>query len=390
MKALCWYGTNDVRVERVPDPRILNPRDAIVKVTLTAICGSDLHLLDGFIPKMKRGDILGHEFMGEVVDVGPENKKLKVGDRVVVPFTIACGRCYFCERQLWSACDNSNPNAWMLEELYGFSGSGLFGYSHMFGGYSGGQAEYARVPFADVGPIKVPDGVSDEQVLFLSDILPTGWQAALRGDIQPGDTVAVWGCGPVGYFAIQSAWLQGAGRVIAIDRFPERLALARDVGKAEVINYDETDDLTELLKQMTGGEGPNVCIDAVGMEAHGHGFLAKSDKIKQTLRLEMDRPTVVRHAIQSAAKGGRVSLIGVYGGMIDKFPLGAFFGKGLRMAAGQCDVQRFLPDLLQRVLNGDFDTTSLISHRVGLDDAPHMYEIFAEKKDGCTKVVMRP
>jgi len=391
MRAVTWQGTRKLSVDTVPDPEIVQQGDVVLKISATAICGSDLHLYDHYIASMQKGDILGHEFMGEVVEVGRDVKKLKVGDRVVVPFPIACGRCWYCQQGLFGACDNSNPNAEMFEAMYGATaGAGIFGYSHMFGGYSGGQAEYARVPYADVGPIKVPDGVSDDQVLFLSDILPTGWQAAQRGEIKPGDTVAVWGCGPVGYFAIQSAYLQGAARVIAIDRFPERLALARDVGKAEVINYDETDDLIELLKQMTGGEGPNVCIDAVGMEAHGHGLLAASDKVKQTLRLEMDRPTVVRQAIQAAAKGGRVSLIGVYGGMIDKFPLGAFFGKGLRMAAGQCDVQRFLPDLLQRVLNGDFDTTSVISHRVGLDDAPHMYEIFAEKKDGCTKVVMRP
>jgi threonine dehydrogenase-like Zn-dependent dehydrogenase len=391
MRAVTWQGTREMRVDTVPDPEIVNQGDVVVKVSATAICGSDLHLYNHFITTMQKGDILGHEFMGEVVEVGRDVKKLKKGDRVVVPFPIACGRCWFCKQGLFGACDNSNPNGEMVEALYGASaGSAIYGYSHLYGGYSGGQAEYVRVPFADVGPIKVPDGVSDEQVLFLSDILPTGWQAAERGEIKPGDTVAVWGCGPVGYFSIQSAYLQGAARVIAIDRFPERLALARDVCKAEVINYEETDDLVELLKQMTGGRGPDVCIDAVGLEAHGHGFLAMSDKVKQTLRLEMDRPTAVRQAIQSAAKGGRVSIIGIYGGLIDKFPLGSFVGKGLKMAAGQCDVQRFLPDLLQRVLNGDFDMTSLISHRLTLEEAPNAYKIFSDKKDNCTKVVMRP
>jgi threonine dehydrogenase-like Zn-dependent dehydrogenase len=390
MKAVTWQGTRKMSVDTVPDPEIVQQSDVVVKVSATAICGSDLHLYNHYVTTMQKGDILGHEFMGEVVEVGRSVSRLKVGDRVVVPFPIACGRCYFCKQGIFGACDNSNPNAEIAEGLYGEAGAGIFGYSHLYGGYSGGQAEYVRVPFADVGPIKVPDGVSDEEVLFLSDILPTGWQAAKRGEIKPGDTVAVWGCGPVGYFSIQSAYLQGADRVIAIDRFPERLALARDVCKAEVINYEETDDLVELLKQMTGGRGPDVCIDAVGLEAHGHDFLSKSDKVKQTLRLEMDRPTAVRQTIQAAAKGGRVSIIGVYGGLIDKFPLGAFFGKGLKMAAGQCDVQQFMPDLLERVLNGDFDTTSLISHRLTLADAPDAYRMFCNKEDGCTKVVMRP
>ncbi|MDQ2667581.1 MAG: glutathione-dependent formaldehyde dehydrogenase [Gemmatimonadota bacterium] len=391
MRAVTWQGTRDMSVESVPDPEIVQQSDVVVKVSATAICGSDLHLYNLYITTMQKGDILGHEFMGEVVEVGRDVKKLKKGDRVVVPFPISCGRCWYCKQGLFGACDNSNPNAELVEGLYGATaGAAIFGYSHLYGGYSGGQAEYARVPFADVGPIKIPDGVSDEQVLFLSDILPTGWQAAKRGEIKEGDTVAVWGCGPVGYFAIQSAYVQGAARVIAIDRFPERLALARDVGKAEVIDYEQTDDLVELLKQMTGGKGPDVCIDAVGLEAHGHGFLARSDRVKQALRLEMDRPTVIRQSIQAAAKGGRVSIIGVYGGLMDKFPIGAFFGKGLKMAAGQCDVQQFLPELLERVLKGEFDMTSLISHRVSLEDAPDAYRIFCDKKDGCTKVVMRP
>ena len=390
MRAVCWEGKEKIRVETVPDPVVLNPRDAIIKVTTTAICGSDLHLYDGYIPTMQKGDVLGHEFMGEVVEVGKGIRRLKLGDRVVVPFPIACGRCWYCRNGIFSCCDNSNPNAELTEGLYGAAAAGIFGYSHMYGGYAGGQAEYVRVPFADVGPIKVPEGVGDDHVLFLSDILPTGWQAALRGDIRDGDTVAVWGCGPVGYFTIQSAFAQGAERVIAIDRIPERLALAREVCKAEVVNYEATEDLVELLKQMTGGRGPDVCIDAVGLEAHGQDLLSRSDKLKQTLRLEMDRPTVVRQTIQAAAKGGRVSLIGVYGGVIDKFPIGAFFGKGLSMRAGQCDVQQFLPDLLERVLSGEFDMTSIISHHLTLEDAPHGYEIFAEKREGCTKVVMRP
>jgi threonine dehydrogenase-like Zn-dependent dehydrogenase len=391
MRAVTWQGTRKMSVETVPDPEIVQQSDVVVKVSATAICGSDLHLYNHYVTTMQKGDVLGHEFMGEVVEVGRDVKRLRMGDRVVVPFPIACGKCHFCKAGVFAACDNSNPNGEIPEGLYGAqAGAGIFGYSHMYGGYSGGQAEYVRVPYADVGPLKVPDGVSDEQVLFLSDILPTGWQAAKRGEIEPGDTVAVWGCGPVGYFCIQSAYLQGADRVIAIDRFPERLALARDVCKAEVINYEETDDLVELLKEMTGGRGPDVCIDAVGLEAHGHDFLSMSDKVKQTLRLEMDRPTAVRQTIQAAAKGGRVSIIGVYGGLIDKFPLGAFFAKGLRMAAGQCDVQQFMPDLLRRVLNGDFDMTSLISHRLTLDDAPDAYRMFCNKEDGCTKVVLKP
>jgi len=389
VKALCWYGTNDVRVERVPDPRILNPRDAIVKITLTAICGSDLHLLDGFIPTMKRGDILGHEFMGEVVDVGPENKKLKVGDRVVVPFTIACGRCYFCERQLWSACDNSNPNAWMLEELYGFSGSGLFGYSHMMGGYAGGQAEYVRVPFADVGPYKVPDGLSDEQVLFLTDIFPTGYMAAENCSITPGDTVAVWGCGPVGQFCIASAWLLGAGRVIAIDREPERLQMAAARNKAEVIDLTQA-DVYEKLKDMTGGRGPDACIDAVGMEAHGNTIGDWYDKAKTATLMATDRLGALRQAIHCCRKGGTVSIPGVYGGLLDKVPMGAAFGKGLTLKMGQTHVHRYLPLLMQRIERGEIDPSFVITHRLRLEQAPDAYRTFRDKKDGCIKVVLRP
>jgi threonine dehydrogenase-like Zn-dependent dehydrogenase len=389
MKALCWYGTNDVRISRVPDPQIINPRDAIIKVTLTAICGSDLHLLDGFIPTLKRGDILGHEFMGVVVAVGSETGTLKIGDRVVVPFTIACGRCFFCERQLWSACDNSNPNAWMLEELYGYSGSGLFGYSHMMGGYAGGQAEYVRVPFADVGPIKVPDGLSDEQVLFLSDIYPTGYMAAENCNITPGDTVAVWGCGPVGQFAIRSAWMLGAGRVIAIDRVPERLMLAADKGKAEVIDLSVLDAF-EALRDASGGRGPDACIDAVGMEAHFATADDWYDRVKTATFLATDRASALRQAIHACRKGGTVSIPGVYGGFIDKVPLGAAFGKGLTLKMGQTHVHRYLPSLLDRIARGEIDPSFVITHRVPLEDAPAAYRTFRDKEDGCIKVVLKP
>jgi threonine dehydrogenase-like Zn-dependent dehydrogenase len=389
MKALCWYGTDDVRIARVPDPEILNPRDAIVKVTLTAICGSDLHLLDGFIPTMKRGDILGHEFMGEVVDLGPEVKNLRRGDRVIVPFTIACGRCFFCERGLWSACDNSNPNAWMLEELYGFAGSGLFGYSHMMGGYAGGQAEYVRVPFADVGPFKVPDGIPDERVLFLTDIFPTGYMAAENGDITPGDTVAVWGCGPVGQMCIRSAWLFGAGRVIAIDREPERLQMAAACGKAEVIDLTAT-NVYDALKDMTGGRGPDTCIEAVGLEAHGATIDDWYDRAKTSTMMATDRLSALRQAIHCCRKGGTVSIPGVYGGFLDKMPMGAAFGKGLTLKMGQTHVHRYLPRLMDYITRGEVNPTFVITHRARLDDAPQMYRTFRDKKDGCIKVVLKP
>jgi threonine dehydrogenase-like Zn-dependent dehydrogenase len=389
MKAACWYGKEDIRVEQVPDPQILNPRDAIVKVTTTAICGSDLHLYDGYIPTMERGDILGHEFMGEVVEVGRGNDRLKVGDRVVVPFTIACGHCFFCHKQLWSLCDNSNPNAWMAEKLAGYSGSGLFGYSHIYGGYAGGQAEYARVPFSDIGPIKVPESLSDEQVLFLSDIFPTGYMAAENCDIQPGDTVAIWGCGPVGQFAIKSAWLLGAERVIAIDRVPERLAMARTHGKAEVLNYEEV-DIPEALRAMTGGQGPDSCIDAVGLEAHGTTLDAWYDSVKTSMYMATDRPHALRQAINVCRKGGTVSIPGVYGGFLDKFPLGAAFAKGLTLKMGQTHMHRYLPLLLGRIERGEIDPSFVITHRVSLDDAPEMYRTFRDKQDDCIKVVMKP
>jgi threonine dehydrogenase-like Zn-dependent dehydrogenase len=388
MKALCWHGANDVRVDNVPDPKIINPRDAIVEITSTAICGSDLHLYNGFIPTMQSGDIMGHEFMGEVVELGSQVKNLKKGDRVVIPFTISCGSCFFCNQDLWSLCDNSNPNAALAEKIYGHSPAGLFGYSHLTGGYAGGQAEYVRVPFADVGPLKIPDGLSDEQVLFLTDIFPTGYMAAENCNIQPGDTVGIWGCGPVGQFAIRSAFMLGADRVIAIDRIPERLQMAAAAG-AEIINYEEM-DAGEAVTEMTGGRGPDACIDAVGMEAHGTGLDALYDKAKQAVRLESDRPTALRQVILACRKGGTVSIPGVYGGFVDKVPLGAAFNKGLTMKMGQTHVQRYLQPLLDRVQKGEIDPSFVITHRMKLDEAPHAYEIFKQKKDNCIKVVLTP
>ncbi|MGE5111050.1 MAG: zinc-dependent alcohol dehydrogenase [Acidobacteriaceae bacterium] len=389
MKALCWFGKKDIRVETVPDPQILNPRDAILRVTRTAICGSDLHLYDGYIPTMEQGDILGHEFMGEVVEIGSEVRKLKVGDKVVVPFTICCGECYFCKNGLWSACDNTNPNAWMLEKMYGQSAAGLFGYSHLYGGYAGGQAQYVRVPMADVGPIKVSNDIPDEKVLFLSDIFPTGYQAAEYCDIKPGHIVAVWGCGPVGQFAIRSAYMLGASHVIAIDRVPERLQLAARAN-AEVLNYEEIPDLIEVLKTITGGRGPDACIDAVGMEAHGHSLDAYMDEAKQKLKLSFDRAMVLRQMLQVCRKGGVVSIPGVYGGFLDKIPMGAAFAKGLTFRMGQTHMVKYLQPLLDRIQNGDIDPSEIISHRVGLNDGPKMYEIFCNKEDHCTKVVLDP
>ncbi|HTM90406.1 MAG TPA: zinc-dependent alcohol dehydrogenase [Terriglobales bacterium] len=389
MKALCWYGKEDVRVETVPDPKVLNPKDAIIEVTRTAICGSDLHLYDGFIPTLEAGDILGHEFMGEVVDTGQEVKKLNRGDKVVVPFTIACGQCFFCKRGLWSACDNTNPNAWMAEKMYGYSGSGLFGYSHMMGGYAGGQAQYVRVPFADVGPLQIPDGVPDDKVLFLSDIFPTGYMAAENCDIKPGDVIAIWGCGPVGQFAIRSALLLGAAKVIAIDRFPERLQLA-ERGGAETLDYSRCDDVVEELKFRTGGRGPDACIDAVGMEAHATSISGLYDEIETRLMLETDRPMVLRQAIQACRKGGTVSIPGVYAGFINKLNFGAAFGKGLTFKMGQTNMHKYMQPLLQKIMDGAIDPSEVISHRVGLRDAPRMYKVFREKQDHCTKVVLDP
>jgi threonine dehydrogenase-like Zn-dependent dehydrogenase len=391
MRAVCWHGKHDMRVENVPDPKILTPRDAIVRVTSTAICGSDLHPYDGYIPTMQRGDIMGHEFMGIVEEVGRGVKNLRRGDRVVVPFPISCGNCYYCQNDQFSLCDNSNPNAAMLEAMVGYSGAALYGYSHLYGGYAGGQAEYVRVPYADVGPLKLENDLPDEKVLFLSDIFPTGYQAAEQCGIQPGDTVAVCGCGPVGQFAIQSAFLLGAGRVIAIDRFPERLAMARDVGGADVINYEsDTDDLVELLKQMTGGRGPDHVIDAVGMESHGHGVYTALEKTKQSLKLQMDRINALRLAIQACGKGGTVSVPGVYIGLVDKFPLGQAFAKGLTLRMGQTHVHRYLKPLLGRIERGEVDPSAIITHPMSLDDAARGYEIFQKKQDNCIKVVMKP
>lgn len=389
MKALCWHGSNDVRVDNVPDPKIEDDRDAVIKVTSTAICGSDLHLYNGFVPSMQEGDVLGHEFMGEVVETGKGVNNLKKGDRVVVPFTIACGNCYFCNKDLWSLCDVSNPNQKMAKENFGHSPSGLFGFSHMLGGFAGGQAEYARIPYADVGPLKVPDGMKDEQVLFLTDIFPTGYMAAENAEIEPGDTVAVWGCGPVGQFAIRSAYMLGAERVIAIDRIPERLKMAKEQSKAEVLNYEEV-NIIEALDEMTNGRGPDRCIDAVGMEAHGTDAMNLVDRAKQTLGVESGRPIALREAIIACRKAGTVSIPGVYGGFVDHVPLGAVMNKALTIKTGQTHVQRYLQPLLERIQNGDIDPSYIITHRLNLEDAPQGYKIFNDKKDDCIKVVLTP
>jgi threonine dehydrogenase-like Zn-dependent dehydrogenase len=388
MRALCWQGIGEVGIEEVPDPSILNPRDAIVKVTASAICGSDLHLYDGYIPTVFRGDILGHEFMGEVVEVGPGVSNLSVGDRVVVPFPISCGNCFFCERELFSLCENSNPNAPFAERLWGHSPAGIFGYSHLLGGYAGGQAEYVRVPFADIGPLQVPSDVSDEQALFLSDILPTGYMAAENCDIEEGDTIAVWGCGPVGLFAIKSAMLLGARRVLAIDRFPERLRKARGIG-AETINYEST-DVPQALNDLTGGRGPDACIDAVGMEAHMHGVIGAYDRVKQALRLSTERPSALRQAITACRNGGTVSVPGVYGGFVDKLPFGSVVNKALTIKSGQTHVHRYMKPLLERIEKGEIDPSFIITHRLSLDEAPQGYEIFRDKMQECVKVVLKP
>lgn len=391
MKAVCWMGPEKMSVETVPDPQILNPRDAIIRITSTCICGSDLHLYDGYVPTMEQGDIMGHEFMGEVVEVGPgvPSNKLKVGDRVVVPFTIACGKCFFCEQQLWSCCDNSNPNYWIAEKMMGSSPSGLFGYTHMMGGYAGGQAQYARVPFADVGPLKIPDGLPDDKVVFLSDIFPTGYMGAENCNIREGDTVAIWGCGPVGQFAIRSAFMFGAERVIAIDRLDYRLKMAQQ-GGAETINSDEVDDVVDVLKGMTAAIGPDSCMDAVGMEAYGHSPLAYIDRAKQVLKLSFDRPTVLRQCIQACRKGGTVSVPGVYVGFVDKIPMGAYVNKALTMKTGQTHMMRYMKPLLDRIEAGDIDPSFVISHRVPITRAPEMYRMFRDKQDHCTKVVLDP
>ncbi|HEU4752782.1 MAG TPA: zinc-dependent alcohol dehydrogenase [Armatimonadota bacterium] len=389
MKANCWMGRTQVSVKDVPDPRILSPRDAIVRITSTAICGSDLHLYDGFIPAMEKGDILGHEFMGEVVEVGREVNNLKPGDRVVVPFPISCGNCGACLAGAYSLCENSNPNAWMAEKLFGHPICGIFGYSHLTGGYAGGQAEYARVPFADIGPLKVPEEVSDEQVLFLSDIFPTGYMGAEMCDIKPGDVIAVWGCGPVGQFAIASAFLLGAERVIAIDRYEYRLRMAREHSGAETLNYEEVDVL-EALGEMTAGRGPDACIDAVGMEAHTVSPMYWLDRAKQAARIETDRPFALREAIMACRSGGTVSVIGVYGGFVDTFPMGSFMNRSLTMRSGQCHVQRYMKPLMERIRKGEIDPSFVITHRMALEDAPRAYDMFAKKQDDCMKVVLKP
>ncbi len=388
MKAVRWHGKRDVRVESVAEPQVVNPRDAVVEVTSTAICGSDLHLYNALIPTMKKGDILGHEFMGRVVDIGSNVERLRVGDRVVVPFNISCGNCQYCARQEFSLCDNSNPNAWMVEKLAGFSCAGMFGYSHMFGGYAGGQAQYVRVPYADVGPLKLPDDLSDERALFLSDIFPTGFMAAENCDIKPGDVVAVWGCGPVGQFAIQSAFMLGAQGVIAIDRVPERLDMARKYSRAEVLNYQDV-DVVNTLKEMTGGRGPDACIDAVGMESHGTTIDAMYDQAAQKMKLETDRSHALREAISACGKGGTISIPGVYSGILDKFPLGVAFTKGLKFRMGQTHCQKYMPRLLEAITSEQIDPTFIITDRITLDDAPEAYAAFTAKKDGCVKVVMQ-
>ena len=388
MKALVFHGKMDVRVENVPDPQILNPGDAIVEITRTAICGSDLHLYHGLMPTMEAGDILGHEFMGEVVEVGSAVKNLRKGDRVVVPFTISCGSCFHCKRDEHSLCDNSNTNPTLAEAAYGFATAGLFGYSHLLGGYAGGQAEFVRVPFADVGCLKVPDSVSDEKALFLSDIFPTGYQAAENAAIREGDSVAVWGCGPVGLFTIKSAQMFDPEKVIAIDGVDERLELARKIG-AVTVDY-RTENPLVRIPELTGGRGADACIDAVGMESHGRGPGAIYDKAKHLLRMQTDRPNVLRQAIQTCRKGGTVSVPGVYGGGIDKLNFGAAFGKGLTFKMGQTHVQKYMKPLLEKIVNNEIDPTFLITHRDSLLDAADSYERFSQMNDRCIKVVLNP
>jgi threonine dehydrogenase-like Zn-dependent dehydrogenase len=383
-------GKNKLETLEVADPSLLNPRDAIIRVTRTAICGSDLHLFDGFIPTMESGDILGHEFMGIVEEVGPAVKNLQRGDRVVVPFTIACGSCQFCAKKIWAGCDNSNPNAHLMEAAYGYSGSGLFGYSHMMGGYAGGQAQYVRVPFADVGPLKIDSDLPDEKVLFLSDIFPTGYMAAENAQIQEGDTVAVWGCGPVGQFAIASAFMLGAGQVIAIDSVPERLEMARSVGAITVDHSQEDLSVLTALKDLTGGVGPDGCIDAVGLESHSSDLQHAYDAVKVALFMETDRPAVLRQAIQAVRKGGTLSIPGVYGGMLDKVPFGAAFGKGITMKMGQTNMHSYMRPLLERIEKGQIDPSFLMSHRISLEEAPEMYKVWRDKKDKVTKIVIDP
>ncbi|MET8232091.1 zinc-dependent alcohol dehydrogenase [Micromonospora sp. NPDC005298] len=388
MKATAWMGTDSVKVIDVPDPTIMNARDAIVRISTTAICGSDLHLYHGYIPAMRKGDILGHEFMGEVVEVGPQVRNLKPGDRVVVPFPIACGHCSSCQRGLYSVCENSNPNAGIAEKIMGHSPAGIFGYSHLLGGYAGGQAEYARVPFADVGPLKVPDDVPDEQAVMLADVFPTGYMGAEMCDIKPGQVIAVWGAGPVGLLAAASARLLGAERVIVIDRYPYRLRLAEEHAGAETINYEQ-DDVLDTLNEMTAGRGPDACVDAVGLEGHhGNAAMYAYDRAKQATRTETERPFALRQAVLACRSGGVVSVVGAYGGFVDKFPMGAFMNRSLIMRTGQCHVQRYTRPLLERIRRGDIDPSFIVSHRMPLRDAPKGYKIFQKKQDDCTKVLL--
>jgi threonine dehydrogenase-like Zn-dependent dehydrogenase len=389
MKALCWQGVNSLSVEKVPDPILLNPKDAIVKVGLSSVCGSDLHLLDGYIPTMRAGDIIGHEFVGEIMEVGSEVKNLKRGDRVVVGSIIGCGECQYCKQQEWSLCDNSNPNAQMLEEVYGYGTGGIFGYSHAFGGYAGSHAEYIRVPFAENGCFKIPEGLSDEKVIFASDAFPTGYMAADMCNIKRGDIVAVWGCGGVGQMAIKSAFLLGAERVIAIDKVPARLEMARNNGGAETLNFEEVNVL-EALREMTGGRGPDHCIDAVGMEADGTGAEYYYDKAKQTVRLQTDRAYVLRQAITCCRKGGTISIVGVYGGLLDKFPMGAAMNKALQFRMGQMFAQKYIPRLLDHIKNGDVDPSYLMTHKWALEEGPKGYQMFKNRKNTCMRVVFEP
>jgi len=379
---------NDLRVETVPDPTIINPRDVILQVKLSTTCGSDLHFIDGYLPTMEAGDVIGHEFMGEIVEVGPDVRKVKKGDRVVVPSFICCGSCWYCEHDLWSLCDNTNPNAALQAPVLGYPTAGIYGYTHAFGGYAGAHAQYVRVPFADNDCFPVPDGVSDEQALFVSDAMPTGYMGADMCDIKPGDVVAVWGAGGVGLMAMQSAYLMGAERVIAIDRFPERLQMAREHANAETLDYTQVNVL-EALKEMTGGRGPDGCIDAVGMEAHGTGAQYAYDRVKQALRLETDRGSALREAVLACRKGGTLSVLGVYG-LMDKFPMGVILNKGMTVRAAQQHGQKYVPRLLQHIAQGEIDPTYLVTHRMPLEDAPRGYEMFKKKEDGCVRAVFMP
>ncbi len=388
MKALCWEGKKEIVLKHVHEPKILNPHDAIIRVTSAAICGSDLHLYNGVIPSMEKGDIMGHETMGEVMEIGPLVRNVKVGDKIVIPFDIGCGHCHHCEEKEFSACDNTNPNFIMPEKLYGFSGSGLFGFSHMFGGYAGGQAEFIRVPFVDTNSLVIPAGIPDDKVLFLSDIFPTGYMAAENCNIQRGDVVAVWGAGPVGQMAIRSAFLLGAERVIVIDHYEARLKMARESG-AETINFEDVEAITEQLSFMTGGRGPDSCIDAVGMEAHGYTILNALDHVKMSVKLATDRPDALRHAIQACRKGGTLSIPGVYGGLLDKFPLGAAFGKGLTLKMGQTHTQKYMKPLLEKILNDEIDPSFVISHRLNIEDGPEAYKNFNDNKEDYIKVVIK-